>query len=48
MFGAISEMAVDAEGGIYVFDRQVPALSYFDATGAYVRRQRGDARSADA
>jgi hypothetical protein len=37
MFGAISQMAVDAEGGIYVFDRQVPALRYFDASGRYVR-----------
>ena len=42
MFGAISEMAVDAEGGIYVFDRQVPALRYFDATGRYVRTLGGE------
>jgi sugar lactone lactonase YvrE len=37
MFGAVSAMAVDAEGRVYVFDRQVPALRYFDASGAYVR-----------
>lgn len=37
MFGGIQEMAVDAAGGIYVFDGQVPALRYFDSTGAYVR-----------
>ncbi len=37
MFGSISEMAVDEEGGIYAFDSQVPALRYFDAEGSYVR-----------
>ena len=37
MFGSIQEMAVDAEGGIYVFDGNVPALRYFDSTGKYVR-----------
>lgn len=37
MFGGIEEMAVDASGGIYVFDGRVPALRYFDSTGAYVR-----------
>jgi hypothetical protein len=42
MFGAINDMAVDAEGGIYVFDGQVPALRYFDATGAYVRTLAGE------
>lgn len=37
MFGGIQELAVDAAGGIYVFDGKVPALRYFDSTGAYVR-----------
>jgi hypothetical protein len=37
MFGSIQEMAVDASGGIYVFDGRVPALRYFDASGTYVR-----------
>ena len=37
MFGMIQEMAVDASGGIYVFDGRVPALRYFDSTGTYVR-----------
>ena len=36
-FGSISEMAVDSAGGIYVFDRQVPALRYFNDKGEYVR-----------
>jgi hypothetical protein len=37
MFGSIAEMAVDAEGGIYAFDSQVPALRHFDADGSYIR-----------
>ncbi len=37
MFGFIQEMAVDADGGIYAFDGQQPALRYFDARGEYVR-----------
>jgi len=37
MFGFVQCMAVDAEGGIYVYDGQVPALRYFDASGDYVR-----------
>jgi len=36
-FGSIVSVAVDKEGGIYAFDSQVPALRYFNATGAYVR-----------
>lgn len=36
-FGYISELAVDANGGIYVFDRLVPALRYFNAVGELVR-----------
>lgn len=37
MFGQILEMAVDANGGIFVFDGQVPALRYYDSSGSYVR-----------
>ncbi len=37
MFGSIQQIAVDADGGIYAFDRQVPALRYFNARGEYVR-----------
>lgn len=37
MFGSLRHMVVDDEGGIYAFDRQVPALRYFDAAGNYVR-----------
>lgn len=37
MFGFIQQMAVDAGGGIYAFDGQVPVLRYFDARGQYVR-----------
>jgi hypothetical protein len=36
-FGAIMKMAVDSEGGVYVFDNQVPALRHFDANGQFVR-----------
>ena len=37
LFGRVGDLAVDAHGGIYVFDGQVPALRYYDANGAYVR-----------
>ena len=37
MFGFIQQIAVDADGGIYAFDGQVPALRYFNAQGEYVR-----------
>lgn len=37
MFGSIQAMTVDADGGIYAFDSQVPALRYFNARGEYVR-----------
>ena len=37
MLGQIQDMAVNARGGIYVFDGQVPALRYYDADGKYVR-----------
>lgn len=36
-FGQVQDVAVDANGGVYVFDGQVPALRYFDAAGRYVR-----------
>ncbi len=35
--GAFLELAVDASNGVYVFDGQVPALRYYDASGVYVR-----------
>ncbi len=37
MFGFIQQIAVDADGGMYAFDGQVPALRYFDSRGEYVR-----------
>ncbi len=37
-FGTVSDIAVDASGGIYVFDGQAPALRYYDHTGAFVRQ----------
>ncbi len=37
MLGQIQDMAIDAQGGIYVFDGQVPALRYYHADGKYVR-----------
>ncbi len=37
LFGQVSELAVDATGGVYVFDAQVPALRYYDVDGQYVR-----------
>jgi hypothetical protein len=36
-FGLINEIAIDDSGGIYVFDGQVPALRYYDSSGAYIR-----------
>lgn len=41
-FGQVSDLAVDAGGGIYVFDAQVPSLRYYDATGSYVRTLGGE------
>lgn len=37
-FGMVSDIAVDATGGIYVFDGQAPALRYYDNTGTFVRQ----------
>ena len=42
MFGFIQGIAVDADGGVYAFDGQVPALRYFDAEGTYVRTVGGE------
>ena len=36
-FGGFLELAVDGSNGVYVFDGQVPALRYYDASGVYVR-----------
>jgi hypothetical protein len=36
-FGQVGDVAVDPNGGVYVFDGQVPALRYYDASGRYVR-----------
>jgi hypothetical protein len=36
-FGQVQDVAVDANGGMYVFDGQVPALRYYDAAGRHVR-----------
>jgi hypothetical protein len=40
LFGRVGDLAVDADGGIYVFDGQVPALRYYDSNGEL----RADAR----
>jgi hypothetical protein len=37
MFESIGSMAVDEEGGIYVFDSRAPALRHFDTEGNYIR-----------
>jgi hypothetical protein len=36
-FAGLLDLAVDATGGTYVFDSQIPALRYYDAQGTYVR-----------
>jgi len=36
-FGYISRLAVDAGGGVYLFDSLVPALRYFSSDGEYVQ-----------
>lgn len=35
MFGAISAIAPDGRGGVYVFDGGVPVLRHYDANGGY-------------
>lgn len=42
MFGFVQEIAPDPYGGVYVFDAQVPALRYYDASGEYVRTLGGE------
>ena len=42
LFGQVQDLAVDADGGIYVFDGQVPALRYYDPDGKYVRTLGGE------
>jgi hypothetical protein len=37
IFGSIQDMTVDDQGGVYVFDSQVPALRYYDSEGRFVR-----------
>jgi hypothetical protein len=37
ILGAISDLAVDASGNIYIWDRSVPAIRMYDAKGKYVR-----------
>ncbi len=41
-FGRIMDVAADAEGGVYVFDGQAPALRYFDPSGQFVRQLGGE------
>lgn len=41
-FGQVQDLAVDAEGGVYVFDGHVPAIRYYDASGSYVRTVGGE------
>lgn len=36
VFGDVVELAPDTSGGVYVFDRQVPALRHYDRDGRYV------------
>ena len=42
MFGSIGSMVVDSEGGIYAYDRQAPAIRYFNTDGDYVRTLGGE------
>jgi hypothetical protein len=37
LFGEVSELAVDRDGSIFIFDRQAPALRKYDANGRFVR-----------
>lgn len=38
IFGEITRMAEDLQGGIYVLDAQVPEIRHFDGMGNFVRR----------
>ena len=37
MLGAIADVAVSASGDIYVWDRSIPAIRMYDASGKYIR-----------
>jgi hypothetical protein len=37
MLGEIADIALGADGSIYAFDRQVPAIRQYDARGKFVR-----------
>ena len=37
MMGAIADVAVSASGDIYVWDRSIPAIRMYDASGKYIR-----------
>lgn len=37
LFGNVTEMAVDSDGSMYVYDAQVPALRKYDANGRFLR-----------
>lgn len=38
MFGNVRAIVPDDAGGVYVYDSQVPAIRYFDASGRFVRQ----------
>ena len=42
LFGMISEVAPDGQGGAYVFDGRAPALRHFDASGHFTGTFGGD------
>lgn len=42
MFGDVVEMTPDGAGGLYVFDRQVPALRHYDNEGRFIKRLGGE------
>jgi hypothetical protein len=37
-FGRVSDLALDAHGGLYIFDGQAPALRYYDSRGRFLRQ----------
>jgi hypothetical protein len=42
MLGAINQIAVDEDGGIYAYDFREPSIRYYDADGTYVRSLGGE------
>jgi hypothetical protein len=42
MFGAVSELAPDGHGGVYVFDDRARALRHYDASGAFTATVGGE------